>query len=59
MNLYVSMRRVWVWALVDIPHHHDRDDDILLLHDEKARNGLLDRLLHKREGSPLRWFANR
>jgi hypothetical protein len=33
---------------VDIPPHHDRDDDILLLHDEKARNELLDGLLRKR-----------
>ncbi len=48
MNLYVPMRRVWIWALVDIPHHHDRDDDILFLHDEKARNELLDGLLWKR-----------
>ena len=42
MSAYVSMRLVWIWFLVDIPHHHDRDDDILLLHDEKARNELLD-----------------
>ncbi len=39
----------WFQFLVDIPHHHDCDDDILLLHDEKARNGLLDGLLHKRQ----------
>jgi hypothetical protein len=32
---------IWFWFLVDIPRHHDRDDDILLLHDEKARNELL------------------
>jgi hypothetical protein len=42
------MCSVWVWFLVDIPHHHGRDDDILLLHDEKARNELLDGLLRKR-----------
>lgn len=41
MNLYVSMRRFWIWALVDIPHHHDLNDHILFLHDEKTRNGLL------------------
>ncbi len=35
-------------SLVDIPHHHDRDDHILFLYDEKARNELLDGLLHKR-----------
>jgi hypothetical protein len=45
---------------VGIPHHHDRDDDILLFDDEKARNGLLDGLLHKRQqGSPKRWITNR
>ncbi len=48
MNLYVSMHRVWIWALVDVPDHHDRDDDILLLHDEKTWNELLDGLLRKR-----------
>jgi hypothetical protein len=42
------MRRVWVRFLVDIPHHHDRDGHILFLHDEKARNELLDGLLRKR-----------
>ncbi len=48
-KLYVSMHIFWIWFwfLVDIPHHHDRDDDILLLHDEKTRNELLDGLLHK------------
>lgn len=45
---YVSTRMVWIWFLVDIPHHHDRNDDILLLLDEKARNELLDGLLRKR-----------
>ncbi len=42
------MRRVWIRPLVDIPHHHDRDDHILLLcDDEDAWEGLLDRLLRK------------
>jgi len=38
----------WFNFLVDIPHHYDRDGDILLLYDEMARNGLLGGLLHKR-----------
>ena len=46
-ELYVSMRRIWVWPLVDIPHHHDRDDHMLFLYDEKARDELLDGLLYK------------
>ncbi len=48
MNPYVSMRMVWGWFLVDIPHHYDRDDHILFLHNEKARNELLHGLLRKR-----------
>jgi hypothetical protein len=42
------MRGVWVWFWVDIPYHHDRDDHILLLHHEKARDELLDGLLCER-----------
>jgi hypothetical protein len=42
------MRMVRIWFLVDISPHHDCDDDILLLHDEKARDELLDGLLRKR-----------
>jgi hypothetical protein len=44
------MRMVWSWFrfLVDISSHHDRNDDTLLLHDEKARNELLDKLLRKK-----------
>ncbi len=40
--------------LVDIPGRHDRDDGILLPHDEKARNELLDGklLLAKKKGLP-------
>jgi len=42
---------VWLWFLVDVPYHHDRDDDILLPDDEKARIELLDGLLHERQAS--------
>ncbi len=41
------MRMVWLQFLVDIPGHHDRDDHILLLYDEKARDELLDGMLRK------------
>jgi len=44
----MRMVRIWLWILVDISPHHDCDDDILLLHDEKARDELLDGLLRKR-----------
>lgn len=44
------MRRFWIRALVDIAHYHDRNDHILLFHDEEdAWDGLLDGLLHKRQ----------
>jgi hypothetical protein len=39
---------IWFWFLVDIPHHHDRHDRILLLHDEKAWDEWLDGLLHEK-----------
>jgi hypothetical protein len=44
------MRMVWIWLwfLVDISPHHDRNDVVLLPHDEKAWNELLDGLLWKR-----------
>ncbi len=52
VNSYVWMRMVSrVWFLVDISPHHDRDDRLLFLHDEKARDGLLDGLLPKRQVS--------
>jgi len=41
------MSGVWIWPLVDISHHHDRDDRILFLHDETTRDELLDGLLRK------------
>ncbi len=44
MSSYVCRHMVWMQFLVDIPGRHDRDDGILLPHDEKARN----ELLHKR-----------
>jgi len=49
MNSYVSMWMVWIWFwfLVDIPHHYNRDDHILLLHDEEVGDGLLDGVLHE------------
>ncbi len=48
---YVWMRMVSrVWFLVAISPHHDRDDRLLSLHDEKPRDGLLP----KKQVSPKR-----
>jgi hypothetical protein len=42
------MRGIWIWSLVDISAHHDRDDYILFLRDETVRDELLDGVLHER-----------
>ena len=42
------MRGVWVWPLVGVSYHHDRDDHILFLHDEMVWDEVLEGLLRKR-----------
>ncbi len=48
LNLHVSMCRLWMRTLVDIPTYHDRDDRVLLFcDDEEERNESLDGFLRK------------